>query len=195
MTSYSGYQKSDEPLTSEILAKRFGYMTAEEVGMLKYAAAMMEGPSPHKIVNVGAGAGTSSLALREACPNDTLYSIDISTGGPLGGFSGETNAFNQAFIHHALHPIQLLGDSGEIAKSWTYGEVDMVFIDDGHHYNDISRDIISWWPLLKTRGVIAFHDYGAPVWPDVETAVKELVINASPLCQIHTFVAFRKLGA
>jgi len=194
LANYSSYRESDKPLTAESLATSFGYMTVEEVRMLKYAVGLIEPGTTTKIVNVGAGAGTSSLAIREASLWALLYSIDISPGGPLGGFDGETNAFKQAFLHPTHHPIQMLGDSGEIAANWQSGPVDMVFIDDGHHYDDISRDIKSWWPILKTGGIIAFHDYGAAVWPDVAMAVDELVINASVLCQVHTFKAFRKLG-
>lgn len=193
--SSSRFQRSDEALTAEKLAIRFGYMTIGEVRMLKYCARLMakEKRVP-TFVNVGAGAGTSALAMREAAPRANIYSVDISPGGPLGGFEGETNAFNSAMISKARHPTQILGDSGEVAGAWQNGEIDLLFIDDGHQLEEVSRDILSWWPYLRLDGIISFHDYGAKVWPGVAQAVDELVVNAYQLFQVDTFIAFRKKG-
>lgn len=37
--------------------------------------------------------------------------------------------------------------------------LDFVFIDAGHDYDSVSKDIKAWFPKLKSTGVIAGHDY------------------------------------
>jgi hypothetical protein len=36
---------------------------------------------------------------------------------------------------------------------------DFIFIDAGHTYEDVKRDIKVWYPKLREGGVMAFHDY------------------------------------
>jgi len=59
-------------------------------------------------------------------------------------------------------------DSAEAASY--FDSVDFVFIDAGHDYESVKKDILAWLP--KTKGVIAGHDY--PAYKGVVTAVDEL---------------------
>jgi hypothetical protein len=49
-------------------------------------------------------------------------------------------------------------------------DIDLLFIDAGHTYEDVKEDIEDWLPLVK--GTIAGHDY-SPNWPGVIKAVDE----------------------
>ena len=51
---------------------------------------------------------------------------------------------------------------------------DMIFIDAGHNYEDVARDIQMWSPLLKEGGVLCGHDYTVN-HPGVTRAVDELI--------------------
>jgi predicted O-methyltransferase YrrM len=173
------------------LAKAFGYMTEGEVKLLQSCVISINKEEP-VLVNIGAGAGTSSLAMREVAPKASLYSVDKSPGGPLGGLEGERNAFKDA---HLSYPIQILGDSEDAAKYYANNiglEIDLIFIDDGHMESDVIRDIASWIPRLKRYGAIIFHDYGAERWPDVKKVVDEYArINTwHKLDQVDTLIAF-----
>lgn len=166
-------------------------MTEAEVKLLQSCVISIAKEKP-VLVNIGAGAGTSSLAMREVAPRAYLYSVDISPGGPLGGLEGERNAFKDA---HLLYPIQILGDSEDAAKYYANNiglEIDLIFIDDGHLEKDVVRDIASWIPYLKRNGATIFHDYGAERWPDVKKVVDEYArINAwRKLAQADTLIAF-----
>lgn len=165
------------------LAKAFGYMTEEEVKLLQACVLSIDSKEP-VLVNIGAGAGTSALAMREVAPGAYLYSIDKSPGGPLGGLEGERNAFRNAGL---MLPVQLLGDSADAAAYYAKHIVpsapgkprkliDLLFVDDGHEEEDVKRDITSWTPYLKNDGLIAFHDYDAPRWPDVRLVVNEQAV-------------------
>lgn len=172
------------------LARSFGYMTRNEVKLLKSLVMRIESDSP-TLVNIGAGAGTSTLAMREVKLDANLISIDISKGGPLGGFEGETNAFNKARM---TPPVQVLGKSHDLAAKWGVtwgaGEIDLIFIDDGHLEPEIRGDILGWRPHMKRSGVMVFHDYGSPRWPDVKNVVDELM-SGYPFAGIaDTLIAF-----
>jgi len=167
------------------LAKSFGYMTQDEVRMLKHAIRMIASETP-VLVNIGAGAGTSALAMREEKPSAMIFSVDVSKGGPLGGFEGETNAFRNAGL---AAPAQILGESHEVAKEWDK-KIDLIFIDDGHLEPEIRGDIEGWLPHVKTDGFLVFHDYGSPRWPDVMRVVNELMAGCRLIGLVDTMAVF-----
>ena len=51
----------------------------------------------------------------------------------------------------------------------------MVFLDDDHSYEYVSKEIDAWWPLVKIGGVLSGHDYdhNGLRWPGVYKAVQE----------------------
>lgn len=51
------------------------------------------------------------------------------------------------------------GWSHEIAAKYPDGFFDFVYIDAGHSYLDVRKDLIAWWPKLKVGGLFAGHDY------------------------------------
>lgn len=54
------------------------------------------------------------------------------------------------------------------------GQLDLVFVDDGHAYDDVILDINSWLPMLRPGGLLCGHDFEQPD-NDVARAVKELL--------------------
>jgi hypothetical protein len=53
--------------------------------------------------------------------------------------------------------------------------LDFVFIDASHEYDDVKKDILTWYPKIKKGGVIAGHDF--TTFDGVRQAVDELIIN------------------
>ena len=45
------------------------------------------------------------------------------------------------------------------AKEYKDNSLDFVFIDAGHDYESVKKDISSWFPKMKSSGIIAGHDY------------------------------------
>lgn len=182
----------DKPIEDAAhLAKAFGYLTQAEVGVLKLLSASCGGNA--LIVNVGAGAGTSTLAMAEGNPSARIISIDVSPGGPMGGLEGERNAFKNAGLDY--FPEQILIQSHEAADSWSEDKIDLLFIDDGHLEPEIRGDIEKWMFHVKHGGILAFHDYGAKRWPAVKKVVDELLLNKfDRIAYVDTVIAFRKKG-
>jgi predicted O-methyltransferase YrrM len=169
------------------LAESFGYLHDGEVSALMLLAEITHWHEP-LIVNVGVGAGTSSLAFAIARPDAKIISVDKSEGGPLGGFENEKNAFEK--YGYPL-PGQLLGDSKEIGKEWGKVDLGLVFIDGDHSPEGVRGDIEAWMQFIIPTGIIAFHDYGSRKWPAVRAEVDKVFSEGSHILHVNTIKAFR----
>jgi hypothetical protein len=49
--------------------------------------------------------------------------------------------------------------SVEAAKLFNFEELDFVYIDAAHSYQSCMNDIVSWYPKVRTGGILAGHDY------------------------------------
>ncbi len=54
--------------------------------------------------------------------------------------------------------------SAEAAHRWQGYKLDFVYIDADHDYAPVKADIAAWWPLVKSGGIIAGHDYVVDGW-------------------------------
>jgi hypothetical protein len=50
--------------------------------------------------------------------------------------------------------------------------LDFCYIDGSHHYADVKKDIINYYPKVKLGGLITFHDFE---FGEVNTAVNEII--------------------
>lgn len=103
-------------------------------------------------LEVGLGWGVSGLTFLERFPNAALLSCDINTELPaserLSNDFPERFRFLHAdrieeFVQLFIHPPAL---------QWLY-------IDGGHEYEEVKRDIRVFEPWLEPGGVIMFDDY------------------------------------
>ena len=170
------------------LSGAFGFLRLDEVEALMDIAELI--PENGTMINIGAGAGTSSLAVAESRPDLHIVTVDISGGGPLGGLKNEINAFNNAEMEDQL-PEQILGDSKEIGKDWDRDKVDLVFVDGDHSEDGVRGDIEAWLQHIKDGGIIVFHDYSPVTWPKVMKVVDEMMNGYKSILEIDTLKAFR----
>ena len=131
------------------LAKAFGYLHPDEVAALASVVQLI--PKNGTMINIGAGAGTSSLLVAESRPDVHIITVDIAETGPGGGLENEYNAFNQAGMGDRL-PEQILGDSKEIGKTWDREKVDFIFVDGDHGDDGVRGDIDAWLQHIKDGG-------------------------------------------
>jgi len=174
--------------TAVELAKVFGYLTLGEVAAIKLIASGFD-RNPI-FVNVGAGSGTSGMAMTEGNPRAKIFTVDCSGGGPNGGLKNEYNAFKHS---GKTMPIQILETSHNAARAWPKAsKIDFVFVDDGHEAPEVRGDIEGWLPHMKEGGVIAFHDYGANDWPHVKMVVDELMLSKfDKFLHVDNVIAFK----
>lgn len=172
------------------LSKSYGFLHIPEVEALR--SVVLSLPNNSICVNIGAGPGTSGMVFME-CENVALfYTVDIFNGTRgIGGLGNERGAFRMNGMEDPNRHQQICGDSAEVGRNWTEGEVNMVFVD-GDHGPHCCDDINAWLPHIKKGGVIAFHDYVEYPWQDVWKCVNELVASKYKLIKtVESFSAFR----
>ncbi len=148
------------------LARSFGFLNLDEVACLKRIARTLP-PSP-VVINIGAGVGTTALAVYEARPDSIIHSVDFCQEGPFGSLNGEKNAFVSAGFPP---PTQYLGDSRMIGNNWQGPQSDFLIIDDGHQRHEVIGDMLVWIPHTRHNSLVAFHDYGNPEFPWIKEVV------------------------
>jgi len=177
------------------LSQAFGFLFEWEVRALQVAVRDVVHnclPGKPQIVNIGAGAGTSGLAIVEAGADPKfVWTVDISPSGPTGGMENERNAFQNAGMTGQL-PNQILGDSKQVGRAWQYGALDLIFIDGDHSPEGVAGDIEAWLPWVKRPGGwMLFHDYHSNNWPAVVEAVERMLDFAPVAFSIETLHARR----
>lgn len=186
---------------SESLRSAFKYLYPDELPFLKQLVQSLP-PNP-KVINIGAGSGTSGLAILEAREDVRLLTIDITAhDSPFGSLYAERQVVEAAGLS-ARH-VQLHADSKQVAATWTEPVVDMVFVDGGHEYEEAKGDIVGWLRHIKRGGVMAVHDYkkgelqpnsDGPhpmVWEGVDQAVDEILLpRYAIITRVDSLIAFR----
>lgn len=61
-------------------------------------------------------------------------------------------------------------DSSLASSLFVDNSIDVIFIDAGHSYESVKKDIDLWLPKMKNVSILAGHDYG---WDGVNKAVNE----------------------
>jgi MMP 1-O-methyltransferase len=164
-----------------------GWLTEDEAITLYELARAMPVKDP-VAVEIGSWMGKSSLVLSKGLKgkiNPKLYCID-----PFNGDAGESDrilygnaistmkrTLKDAFLDNmkqhgvldVVHP--LVGYSYEFAKDFKH-EIDLLFIDGAHEYDAVLMDYEQWSPLLRSGGMIAFHDVVTEDNPDPEGPIK-----------------------
>ena len=199
-------------MTSEELQRAFKYLFPNEVPALKHLAQQLP-PNP-VVVNIGAGAGTSGLALLEARPDLILLTIDVQyEDSPFGCIKAEWGLVKEAGYMARYGWVE--GGSIQIGRNYQLQpspDFAMVFIDGEHSYEGCRGDIEAWLPNIKPGGIIAVHDYKKEslytddyhadlphpnyphprAWPGVDQAVDELLLNRYELVmRVDSLIAFK----
>lgn len=178
------------------LADAFGFLYPAEVCLIQAIARGLPGKAV--CVNIGAGVGTSALAMVEIRPDLQVFTIDISQGSPLGGLDNERNAFIQAEISPL--PTQILGNSHEIHSKWfTFGggvAIDLLMIDGEHTEGGLTQDMDGWLPYLAPDGYVLYHDYSSQYWAGI---TKVIDAKMTPkqwryILRADTLIAFQRRG-
>lgn len=141
-----------------------------------YAWAAEHVPDGARCVEIGVYAGQSAACLGVELINAGKLSarLDLVDNGFAhwiagGGVEG---------VRKTLQPVAaVIGDlrdgvSWEQAKFYEPRSIDFVFIDAGHEYGDVRRDIDAWLPKMRRGAIFAGHDY-TPEIPGVIQAVVE----------------------
>lgn len=148
-------------------------------------------PKKPVCINIGAGMGTSALAMLEARPDSHVFSIDIKKC-PL-----ELEALDGSELDYMVRYSFIEGESQKVGMWFEKAWADFVFIDGGHKYEECYRDAIVWYNVLKDGGYMAFHDYESKiqVLESVKRAVDDVVkvLGLQFVERDGTMIVYRKV--
>lgn len=139
---------------------------------------------------IGVAYGGHSEAILKNTEIETLYSID-----PYGieynntdGFSWKDGRHFTQADYEELHAFALtrlrkqfggrsqfirLSSHAAFAHFMNKIELDFVFIDARHTYEDLYTDIYLWKEVIRKGGIISGHDYNHPSYPGIKKAVHD----------------------
>lgn len=147
-----------------------GWMGLEEMRWLYNRAKLMD-----SVVEIGSWQGHTTHALLSACPHGIVYAVEHFKGSPTERngphHDAEIRDIGRDFFRNVGHFDNLYlmeMSSVEAAEQFADLSVDMVFIDGGHDYDSVSKDILFWWP--KCRRLMCGHDVAQD---GVPRAIKE----------------------
>jgi predicted O-methyltransferase YrrM len=137
-------------------------------GLVEAVAALQ----PKIIVEIGTNMGGSLFCFTKvAQPNALIISIDLPEGLGGGGYPLYRSNFYQSFASQKQKMLLWRLDSHkehtltQLKKILNGQKIDFLFLDGDHSYEGIKQDFEWYAPLVKSGGIIAFHDI-KPSLPD-----------------------------
>lgn len=121
-----------------------------------------QAPDHAVIVEIGSFKGRSTVSFGYGCVGTEkhIYAIDLFEGDGKDYGQGEFQKIFQANVDQCgltQYVTSIKMHSMEVAKTWDK-EIDILFIDGSHEYEDVKADFHAFYPHVKKNGIIAFHD-------------------------------------
>jgi glycosyltransferase involved in cell wall biosynthesis/predicted O-methyltransferase YrrM len=150
------------------------HLTERERLLLLHLAKSL--PAEATIVEIGSYLGASASFLAEGIreKGNKVYAVDTWTN--LAMSEGQRDTYAE-FLHNT-EPLQewivpLRGLSTEVSQQFDQ-QIDLLFVDGDHAYEEVRADLEAWLPKVKNGGIVVFHDYN---WAEgVQRAVREFVV-------------------
>ncbi len=149
------------------------------IGMYTNAPSMEVLLKEHNVKNVievGSWYGMSTMHIAENIPEDgVVYAIDSWCGSSGDNYfetmpKEQLDASYDQFLSNVIHKgltnkiIPIKQDSLTAAKSLTnLPEIDLIYIDANHLYENVLKDLEAWYPFVKGHGILCGDDWG---WGD-----------------------------
>lgn len=102
-------------------------------------------------------------------------SLNLKNGYPRLYFQFLANVVKQG-MQDLITPFPISGTSAAYFFLHHGIVADLVYIDAGHEYPDVLRDIELYWSLLRPGGALIGDDF-TPTWPGVVKAVKDFAAH------------------
>ena len=109
------------------------------------------------IVETGLGQGNSTVIFLEACRflgECRLYTFEININ------KDDTLPARKRISELGLEPWWTLveKDSVQAGREWSYGKIDILFLDSHHSYEHVKAELEAFMPHLSEKAVILCHD-------------------------------------
>jgi predicted O-methyltransferase YrrM len=134
---------------------------------------IVEREQPRTLLEIGTLLGGTLFLFARAAPDDALLvSVDLPLEASGRGYHESRRLLYRSFARERQRVRLVQQDSHDPASIPTVRRalegrpVDLLFIDDGHLYEEARADWELWSPLVRPGGIVAFHD----IWPGAISA-------------------------
>jgi Methyltransferase domain len=134
-------------------------------GHLPFAYDLICALRPSRVVELGTFYGESYFGFCQAIAENSIpcecYAVDTWKGDTHGGFYGpeilaDVQRYNAANYDTFSRLIESTFD--EALNSFGSESIDILHIDGLHSYEAVQHDFESWYPKVRSGGVVLFHD-------------------------------------
>ena len=139
-------------------------------------------------VELGAWKGRSTAFMGVEIANSAtdieFYAVDTWLGSAAESVHDADPDLQEGTLHQAflqnIEPVRayvrpLRELSTQAATRFGDGGVDFVFVDAGHTYQDVTNDLVAWWPKVRPGGVMAGDDWTLRDQKDGQRSVRRAV--------------------
>lgn len=152
----------------DIIDQTYGLMHKHDETQLLFELAS-ECPKGGNIVEIGSYCGLSSLCLAFGAKisANNLYCFTEWQDKASIAWRNNISKYN-------LKTVVIYGDANKILQDIIVKNINLVFLDAEHKYEDLKCQYYSLYDNLNNDSTIAFHDYGRQ-YPDVKKFCDELI--------------------
>lgn len=162
-------------------ANRFGNVKLDELIVISAIAQSLQA---RKLFEFGTFDGLTTWHLASNCgPMARIWTLDLPLDHParkavghdrrVGKISGTMVGQHFQGTAEQQQIEQLFGDSLQFDPSPYRQQMDFVFVDAGHGYENVRKDTESALEMTRPGGVILWHDYSR-WWPGVQRVLDNL---------------------
>jgi predicted O-methyltransferase YrrM len=141
-----------------------------DLGYGWYHYGMIRLIKPKRILCVGSRQGYIPSILAQSCKDNGFGQVDFVDAGygldENNHWTGigfwKTDEGKNVFRNFGLgnHISVFVKTTEAFAKKYSSNKYDYIYIDADHSYKGASRDYDLFWPMLRSGGLMAFHDIG-----------------------------------
>jgi GT2 family glycosyltransferase len=151
-------------------------------------------PDGSTVLHLGVWRGAGLILFMAALQEAHFIGVDCFDMAAISSYSAqppvsrtEALSYIEAFVT-ARHTLELV--KANTLELSALPRADAIFVDAGHTKQCIENDVRLVKGAIKPGGVLIFHDYGQPSWPDVKETIdaeftpKQIRVHGT-LCVIH----------
>lgn len=143
-------------------------------------------------VELGAYKGRSLSILAAVAPSRKARCMALDTFHyHRGGSLAEVQANLERL---GLEATVLESDSRAVPEAVQPGSVGVLHVDTKHTAEHLTQELGAWRPALHSQAIVACHDYGRDVHPEVQPAVDAWFAGWERLGLVGTLIAHRRVG-
>lgn len=108
---------------------------------------------------IGVNRGDHALRLLQTLNLSKIYLIDSYPFPRTDPYTDEDKEIAKTNLSQYSHKIIWIYKDSIVAADHIKEQLDFVYIDGSHYYQNVKSDLERYYPLLKIAGVLAGHDY------------------------------------